>query len=107
MSEEYHNISRLGSAEDIAEMDATKMKGYLFDIFNNSNLLVENVSRLEEEVQSTRLLYSNLRINVATSLGEVEDAVADSEAKIQLVDTRVGEGEVDDVGNPISVSRKI
>ena len=35
MSEEYHNISRLGSTEDIAEMDAMKMKGYLFDIFNN------------------------------------------------------------------------
>ena len=103
MSEEYHNISRLGSAEDIAKMDAMKMKGYLFDIFNNWNLLVENMSRLEEEVQLTCLLYSNLWINVATSLGEVEDAVADSEAKIQLVDTRVGEGEVDDVGNPISV----
>ena len=33
-------------------------------------------------------------------MGEMEDIIVNAEAKILLVDTRLGEGASDDVGNP-------
>ena len=102
MSEGYHSIERI-SSEFNAEADPETVKASLTSICDNWNKLAENVMRLEEESQGLRSLYSALKYNVGTSMGEMEDIVVDVEAKIHLVDSRLGEGSLDDVGNPISI----